>query len=170
MALDPPGRPDAANQGIDVDLVEYMVIAVPDLASVVDVAEAMRRLVDTDRMRILDLVAVVLSADGAPVAVEPEEVAGMTVLRDVQGEVGGLLSEDDIAMACGELPVGTAAVILVAEDRWADILAAAARSSGGRIVGGERVPRYRIEATLTGVRRQGHTGRSTGEIDVGEVR
>ena len=163
MAPDPPDRRDAGSHAIDVDLVEYMVIAIPDLASVGDVAEAMRRLVKTDRMRILDLVAVVISADGAHVAVEPEAVAGMTVLRDVEGEVGGLLSTDDIAMACGELPPGTAAVILVAEDRWADILAGAARRSGGRIVGGERIPRYRIEATLNATRRHGRPGRSTGE-------
>lgn len=163
MAPDPPHRRDAGNHEIDFDLVEYMVIAIPDLASVVEVAEALRRLVKTDRMRILDLVAVVISADGAYVAVEPEEVAGLTVLRDVEGEVGGLLSADDIAMACGELPPGTAAVILVAEDHWADILAGAARRSGGRIVGGERIPRYRIEATLNATRRHGRPGRSTGE-------
>lgn len=148
MALDPPRRPDAEDREIDLDLVEYVVIAIPDLASVLEVAEAVRRLVTTDRIRILDLVAVVVSADGAHAAVEPEAVDGMSVLRDVSGEVGGLLNEDDIAMACGDLPPGTAAVILVAEDRWAGVLAGAARRSGGRIVGGERIPRYRVEATL----------------------
>ncbi|GAB3787633.1 DUF6325 family protein [Nocardioides ungokensis] len=163
MATERPERPDAEHHEIDFDLVEYLVIAVPDLASVGDIAEAIRRLVRTDRMRILDLVAVVISADGAHVAVEPEAVAGMAVLRDVKGEVGGLLSEDDIAMACGDLPAGTAAVILVAEDRWADILAGAARKSGGRIVGGERIPRYRIEATFNATRRHGRPGRSAGE-------
>ncbi len=148
MTPDPSDRPEAAERGLDLDLdlVEYIVIAVPDLASVAGVAEALRRLVRLDRMRILDLVAVVASADGGDVIVEPEAVAGMAVLGDVDGEVGGLLTDDDIAMACSELPVDTAAVLLVLEDRWAGELAGAARTSGGQIVGGERVPRHRVEA------------------------
>ena len=37
----------------------------------------------------------------------------------VEGEVGGLLSEDDIALASGALHPGTSALMVVVEDRWA---------------------------------------------------
>lgn len=154
MAPDPSNRPEAAEPGFDLELVEYMVIAVPDLASVDGVAEALRRLVRSDRIQILDLVAVVTSA-GGDVVIEPEAVAGLAVLRDVDGEVGGLLTDEDLAMACSELPEGTAAVILVVEDRWADVLAGAARMSGGQIVGGERIPRHRVEASVRARRLEG---------------
>src|SRR5947208_12585082 len=115
MASDAQGYPDAVTPAVDLDLVEYLVIAVPDLAGVAGVAEALRRLVLTGRIRILDLVGVVTSPDGGDQVLEPEAVSGMSVLRDVEGEVGGLLTDDDIALACSELPWGTAAVVVVVE-------------------------------------------------------
>ena len=129
----------------DLDLVEYVVIAVPGLSSTAGVAAALRELVESSRIRILDLVGVVTGEDGRCTAIEPEELSGLAELRDVEGEVGGLLSEDDIALACSALQPGTSALILVVEDRWAALLADAARSSGGRIIGGERIPRTRLE-------------------------
>jgi len=155
VAPDPPHRPEAAEPGLDLDLVEYLVIAVPDLAGVAGVAEALRRLVRSDQIQILDLVTVVTRGDGTHLVMEAETVAGMAVLDDVEGEIGGLLTDDDIAMAASELPPDTAAVILVVEDRWADVLAGAARTSGGQIVGGERIPRHRIEALLGQVGERG---------------
>jgi uncharacterized membrane protein len=129
----------------DLDLVEYVVIAVPDLSSTVSVAAALRELVESSRIRILDLVGVVAGPDGHCSAVEPEQLSGLAELRDVEGEVGGLLSEDDIALACSALQPGTSALIVVVEDRWAQLLADAARTTGGRIIGGERIPRHRLE-------------------------
>jgi uncharacterized protein DUF6325 len=129
----------------DLDLVEYVVIAVPALSSTGGVAVALRELVETSRIRILDLVGVVAGPEGRFSAIEPEELAGLAELRGVEGEVGGLLSEDDIALAGSALQPGTSALILVVEDRWAQLLADAARQSGGRIVGGERIPRHRLE-------------------------
>lgn len=129
----------------DLDLVEYVVVSVPELSRTVGVAPAIKELVESSRIRILDLVGVVASPDGRFTAVEPELVSGLAELRSVDGEVGGLLSEDDIALACRALQPGTSALILVVEDRWAQVLADAARHSGGRIIGGERIPRHRLE-------------------------
>ncbi len=83
--------------------------------------------------------------DGRFTAVEPELVSGLAALDNVDGEVGGLLSEDDIALASGALSPGTSALVVVVEDRWAQQLADAARDGGGRIIGGERIPRHRLE-------------------------
>ena len=129
----------------DLDLVEYVVISVPELSSAVDVAEALKELVESEQILILDLVGVVTGPDGRCTAVEPERISGLAALDGVEGEVGGLLSEDDIALACSALPPGRSALIVVVEDRWARLLAEAARHSGGRIVGGERIPRHRLE-------------------------
>jgi hypothetical protein len=129
----------------DPDLVEYVVITLPDLSSSLAVAQALRGLVESSKIRILDLVAVVTDAHGGYAVTEPELVTALADLRSVDGEVGGLLSDDDIALACRALPSGSSALILVAEDRWAQELADAARSGGGRIIGGERIPRNRLE-------------------------
>lgn len=134
----------------DPDLVEYLVISLPDLSSSLAVAVALRSLVEASRIRILDLVGVASDAQGRYAVTEPELVAALADLRTVDGEVGGLLSDDDIALACRALPYGSSALILVVEDLWAGELAEAARVGGGRIVGGERIPRHRLEQAARG--------------------
>ncbi|GAA4371900.1 DUF6325 family protein [Nocardioides caricicola] len=132
----------------DLDLVEYVVITLGGLSATASIAGALKELVEAARIRILDLVAVVTDAEGHYTSIEAESVPGLAALRGVEGEVGGLLSEDDIALACGALKPSTTALILVVEDRWAHLLADAARQGGGRIVGGERIPRHRIAQSL----------------------
>jgi hypothetical protein len=129
----------------DLDLVEYVVISVPDLSSAAAVGAALKQLVESRHIRILDLVGVNTGPGGRVTAVEPELLSGLEALDDVDGEVGGLLSEDDIALASGALHPGTSALLVVVEDRWAQQLADAARDCGGRIIGGERIPRHRLE-------------------------
>jgi hypothetical protein len=158
-----PGEPHVdSRQGTgpssqpDLDLVEYVVMTTSGLSSIADVARALKELVESSQIAILDLVGVEVDTTGGYVAVEPEELSGLAELTTVEGRVGGLLSEDDIALTCGAMTPGTSALIMVAEDRWARRLAEALRSSGGRIVGGERIPRHRVEQSLRAWSRQRH--------------
>ena len=132
----------------DLDLVEYVVMTTAELASTTSVARAIRELVESGQITVLDLVGVEVDTAGGYVAIEPEELSALTDLMSADGRVGGLLSEDDIALACGAMNPGTAALIMVAEDRWARPLADAVRASGGRVVGGERLPRRRLEQSM----------------------
>ena len=134
--------PDSAP---DLDLVEYVVISVPELSAVAGVAAALKQLVEGGQIRILDLVGVSSGPDGRFAVIEPEQMSGLTVLDNVEGEVGGLLSEDDLTLMSGALSPGTSALMIVVEDRWAQRLADAARGAGGTIIGGERIPRHRLE-------------------------
>lgn len=149
------GEPDGGEQHDsspslqpDLDLVEYVVMTTSRLSSTIEVAQALKALVDSSRIAILDLVGVEVDTAGGYVAVEAEELPGMAELTRVEGKVGRLLSEDDIALTCGAMAPGTSALIMVAEDRWARPLADAVRRGGGRIVGGERIPRRRVEQSL----------------------
>ena len=140
----------------DLDLVEYVVISVPELSSTVGVAAALKALVESAQIRILDLVGVVTDLDGRSTAVELERLSGLAALDGVDGEVGGFLSEDDIALASGALHPGTSALLVLVEDRWAEQLSNAARAGGGSIIGGERIPRQRLEqARRVGARPEG---------------
>ena len=143
--FDDDSGPADAGTSSDLDLIEYVVISVPQLSSAVAVADALKALVESAQIRILDLVGVVTGLDGRCTTIEPELLPGLAVLDDVEGEVGGLLSEDDVALACSALAPGSSALIVLVEDRWAKLLADAARQGGGRIVGGERIPRHRLE-------------------------
>ena len=81
---------DALSASPDLDLVEYVVITLSGLSSTVTVARALKELVESSRIRILDLVAVVTDAEGHYTAIEPESVPGLAALHGVEGEVGGL--------------------------------------------------------------------------------
>jgi hypothetical protein len=131
-------------QSFDADLVEYVVIAFPDLSAVAGIAAALGELVSGGRIRILDLVVVTTDEGRRPRVVQPGTAPELAPVEEVEGEVGGLLGEDDIALASEALPPWSTALVLVVEDLWAEHLAVAVRSSRGRIVGGERIPRGRL--------------------------
>ena len=133
---------------VAADLIEYFVVEVPDLDAVASLVPALVELVESGRIRILDLVAIQKGADGTVAALELDAVDSMTVLKDVQGEVGGMLSEHDIELVSLALQSGTAGIVLVTEDRWAEPLGVAARQAGGKILGGERIPASRVESAL----------------------
>ena len=143
-------------QSFDADLVEYVVIAFPDLSAVGGIAGALGDLVSSRRMRILDLVVVTTDEDRRPLVVQPGTAPELAPVEDVEGEVGGLLGEDDIALASEALPPWSTALVLVIEDRWAAQLADAVRSLRGRIVGGERISRRRLEGLRPLHERSGH--------------
>jgi hypothetical protein len=130
--------------GVLTDLVDYLIVEVPDLASLASVATALAALVDSGTIGILDLVAVVKDDLGGVAVLEFEAVESLADLTTVEGEVGGLLSEHDIELASLAIRPGAAGAIVVTEDRWAEPLAVAAREAGGQIMAGERIPSSRL--------------------------
>ncbi len=126
------------------DLVEYMVVVTPDEASLAALVPPLAELVAGARIRILDLAVVVRGADAVVTVHEIETVESLAGLRHVDGEVGGLLSQQDVATAGLALRPGTVGLVIVTESRWAEPLSVAARSAGGQIVGGERIPPHRV--------------------------
>ena len=149
-------RRSVAASDTDTDLVEYLMVVVPDLGSLRTVTPALAELVASAAIRILDLVCVSKSAEGELTVVEFEEAEGMSALEGVDGDIGGLLSTRDIETASRPLAAGSSAILLVVEDRWAQALSTAARRAGGRVVGGGRVARPLVEAALEA------TSRATG--------
>jgi hypothetical protein len=130
------------------DLVEYLVVVVQDVDSLAGVAPALAELVEDAAIRILDLVIVAREGDGTVVILEPEAVASLASLAEMEGEIGGLLSDHDIELVSLALEPGTVGMVVVTEDRWAEGLSRAARRVGGLIVAGERIPARRVEAAL----------------------
>jgi hypothetical protein len=141
-------EPADRSHEVTSDLVEYIIVAVPDQDSLATVVPAVAELVRTAKIRILDLVVLARDREGAVTVLEFEDVESMEGLRHVEGEVGGMLSEHDIALASIALRPGTAGIVLVTEDRWAEPLSAAARRAGGQIIAGDRIPPPRVEGAL----------------------
>lgn len=143
-ASEPADRTDE----IATDLVQYVVVVVPNQGALATVVPAVAELVQTGEIRILDIVVLERDREGAVTVLEFEAVESMADLRDVEGEFGGMLSDNDIALASHALRPGTTGIVLVTEDRWAASLSAAARRAGGLIAAGERIPPSRVEQVL----------------------
>jgi Family of unknown function (DUF6325) len=130
------------------DLVEYLIVAAPDVDSLAPVAEALSGLVRAGTIHLLDLVVLVRDSDGNVDVREVESIDSLAAMREVEGELGGLLSQHDLELASFAIQPGSAGLLLVTEDRWAEPLSAAARHAGGLIIAGERIPVARVEAVL----------------------
>ena len=74
-----------------------------------------------------------------------EELAAFAGL---DAEVGGLLTDEDVAHAALSLEPNSSAALLVWEDTWAAPFAAAVRNANGVILEGARIPREIIEEAI----------------------
>jgi uncharacterized membrane protein len=121
--------------------VELAVLAFPGSKFNGEIVPAIAELVDAGIVRILDLALVTKEEDGSVSSLEitdlDSEVARL--FDDLDGEVTGILSEDDLAAAADALDAGSSAVVIVWEDTWAHKLIEAIRASNGRLVAHDRL-------------------------------
>jgi hypothetical protein len=146
---DVPGR-HGDDRDVVTDLVQYLMVVVPDVESLDGVASALAALVESNAIRILDLVVVARDVDGAVQVLELEDVPSLTGLAEVEGEIGGMLSAHDIELISLSLRPGAAGIVVVTEDRWAVALSDSAHRVGGVIIAGEHIPPARVQAALAG--------------------
>lgn len=141
-----PGREDV--QVPDLDLCEYVVVTAPSIDELEPVAAAVGDLVRGGAVHLLDVAVLERPPGGTSVHThEVGEVVSLRGLVDASAGPAGL-SQHDLDLAAVTLPPGSAAVVLVLEDRWAGSLSAAVRDVGGRVAAGERIGRERLRAQL----------------------
>lgn len=130
--------------------VEYLVVAFPGNQFNGEVAPALRDLIDSNTIRVLDLAFVMKDVDGNVVGAELED-AGSEVMQAFNAlsiERGGLLNDDDLVEIGEALDANSSAAILVWEDLWAKRFADAVADSGGVLVDIQRIPRDVVQAAI----------------------
>src|SRR4051812_16382204 len=130
--------------------IGYLVVEFPKVKVTGKGMELLLDLVDRGIIRILDLALVMKSDDGTVRAMELNDVDAdgefdMTVFEGVSS---GLLDADDVAEGGAILDAGSAAAILLYENRWAAPFTAALRDAGGQLVAAGFVPQDAIVASL----------------------
>lgn len=129
--------------------IDYLVVEFPRTNFSGEAFPLLLDLVDSGTIRILDLVFVIKDADGNVGAIELDQLDGggfdLTVFEGIHS---GLIGDDDIAEAGQALLDGSAAAVLVYENRWAAPFAAALRRAGGQLVASGRIPVQAILASL----------------------
>jgi hypothetical protein len=132
--------------------VDYLVVAFPAGKANFsgEVASELRSLMDSNTVRVLDLVLVTKFADGSVEASELRDADDSEVgqLRAAEADLAVLLAESDIAEIGGILEPGSTAAVLVWESTWAAPFGAAVRRSGGQLVATGRIPTQAILAAM----------------------
>ena len=131
--------------------VEYIIVGFPGNQFNGEIAPELGKLVESGTIRILDLVFITKDAAGEVSAVEFEDHADVALFNALEGEVGGLISDEDIDYAAVELEPNSSAALLVWEDVWATPFVDAMRNSGGVLIEGSRIPHDLIEAAEAGL-------------------
>jgi hypothetical protein len=132
--------------------VDYVVVAFPagqaDFSG--EMASELRALMDSDTVRVLDLVLVTKDVDGSVEGTELRDADDSEVgqLRAAEADLAVLLAESDIDEIGGVLEPGSSAAVLVWENTWAAPFGSAVRRSGGQLVASGRIPTQAILAAM----------------------
>jgi uncharacterized membrane protein len=139
-----------ADAPVGVGPIDYVLIEFPGSQFNGQIAPNIVELVNSETIRLLDLVFVHKTEAGDIESLELSDAAAAEA-GDLTGvEVGypGLMAEDDLHAAADILEPGSSALLLVWENTWAAPLATAIRESGGQLVSSGRIPVNAIIAAL----------------------
>ena len=123
--------------------VDIVVIAYPaDAPMTGEAVPILIDLVERGIVRVLDVLCVIQNDDGTYSGFEVSDLDADSIgdLRVFEGASTGLLGPDDVATASETLEPGSAAVMIVYENRWAAPFVAAVRRNGGVVVDNQRIP------------------------------
>ena len=125
--------------------VEYIIVGFPGNQFNGEIAPELGKLIESGTIRVLDLIFITKDADGNVQAVEFEDHDDVALFNALEGEVGGLISEEDVEYAAAELEPDSSAALLIWEDVWARPFVDALRASGAVLIEGSRIPHDLIE-------------------------
>jgi hypothetical protein len=125
---------------MEIGPIEYIVVGFPENKFNGEIAPALAKLIENRTVRILDLVFVAKDERGDIVSFEFDQLDELLPFADLEGEIGGVLSVEDVAYVGAQLEPNSSAALLVWEDLWAAPFAAAVRGSGGILLEGGRIP------------------------------
>ena len=125
--------------------VEYIVVGFPDNNFTGEIAPELAKLIDSNTVRVLDLLFIAKDTEGAVTSIEFDQLDELQAFADLDGEVGGVITSEDIAHV-GASPSPTAR-----SQCWSGRtsghyhLSEAIRRAGGELLEGARIPRELVE-------------------------
>lgn len=123
--------------------VDIAVIAYPAGAPMTgEAAPLLLDLVERGIIRVLDVMFVRKEEDGTFAGFDAKNLSdeGVGDFTLFEGASSGLLGDDDVSRVAEEIEPGSAAALIVYENRWAAPFISAVRRNGGVPIAFERVP------------------------------
>jgi hypothetical protein len=142
----------------DTGPIDYLVMEFKGWRAPGEGARQLLDLVDRGIIRILDLAFIRKEEDGAVVRLYAAELS--PELRVFDGAASGLLDQDDIDTVGTMIAPGSAAGMLVYENRWAAPLAVALRRGGGQLLASGRIHVQALLARLDALETGADMGRT----------
>src|SRR5512143_293289 len=99
--------------------VEYIIIGFPGNQFTGEIVPELAALVDNGVIRIIDLVFILKDDSGGVLAIEVDQDERLSVFTSLDGEVGGVITEEDIAHAAEGIEPGSSVLLILWEDLWA---------------------------------------------------
>jgi hypothetical protein len=128
--------------------VEYMIVGFPGNQFSGEIFPELAKLMESEMIRVLDLLFIMKDADGNVVAVELDEAGHLDAFSSVEGEIGGLLSPEDVEYAGAGLEPNSSAALLIWEDTWAIPFQQACLRANGVLLESARIPHAIMEEAL----------------------
>jgi len=128
--------------------VELAAIAFPGSRFNGEIVPALADLVDSGVVAILDLLIISKTEDGQVLSLEIGEMEDGGMFDELDGEVMGLLSDEDIALAGELLEPGNTAALIVWENTWARKLIGAIKDAGGELLAHDRLDAETVNAVM----------------------
>jgi hypothetical protein len=130
--------------------ISYLILEFPGTKVTGEGLAALVDLVDRGLIRILDLEFVARGADGSMTAIQLRDVDhdGQLDLAVFEGVRSGLLDQSDLDGAADAVREGSAAAILLFENRWAVDFVQGLRRSGAELVAAGYLPLADLAASL----------------------
>jgi hypothetical protein len=131
--------------------IEYIIVGFPGNKFNGKIAPELAKLIDSGMVRILDLVVITKDDNGEVAWFEFDQLDELAPFADLEGDVGGILSQEDIDYAAASLEPGSTVGMLLWEDTWAAPFAQAIRDSGGVLLEGARIPYELSQEAFAGI-------------------
>ena len=96
--------------------VEYIILGFPGNHFKSEIVPALAKLIDSGTVRIIDLVFILKDGDGNVTTFEFDQLEELAPFSTLEGEISGLINQEDVAYAADALEPNTSAAILMWED------------------------------------------------------
>ena len=125
-----------------------------------EMASELKALIDSNTIRVLDLVTITKGEDGSVEASELRDADYNEVgeLRALERDLAILLAEEDVEEIGETLEPGSAAAVLIWENTWAAPFGSAVRRSGGQLLANGRIPTQALIAAVEAERQAASEG------------
>ena len=130
--------------------IELLVVKFPGNQFKGEIAPALKDLVESRTIQIIDLIFAIKDGEGTLAVLELDALGDekLAVFKPAPSELSGTLTEDDAHSLAGGLENNSSAAIMLFENTWAARFAEAMRNAGGELILNERIPRAVIEELI----------------------